>query len=187
MAVAGGTVALVAAALSGCMPAHERPQLWSPYGPPGFRQPGAPMPFVPSPAPEPPAQAEGDGAPDPSEYRAALADPDALVQHTFVLTDGSAVTCVLQLAAASDNAVGGDSAAVALAAETLRTTDWETVISAPSALSPLATEQADPAQPDPAQAEAYRRSDEAMRRIVTALFDRVPAVGYSVMGQSSCG
>jgi len=161
----------VVAALAGCAPAQDRPQFWSPYGPPGFRQPGAPMPFVPSPEPSPEGE---EGVADP-------VDPDMLLTHTFVLSDGTAVTCTLQLAAAPDDVVDDGGAAAELAAKTLRTTDWETVISGPSSLPSFTPEQAS------VQSEAYQRSDEALGRIVTELFDRVPARGYSVMGQSSCG
>lgn len=172
--------AIVVAVLAGCAPAQDRPQFWSPYGPPGFRQPGAPLPFVPSPAPEPPPEVEGEA--DPSQGRVDLVDPDVLVTHTFVLSDGTAVTCTLQLAAAPDGVVDDGGAGATLATETLRTTDWGTVISAPSELPPFTPEQA-----SAGQSEAYLRSDEALRRIVTELFDRVDSGTYSVMGQSSCG
>jgi hypothetical protein len=172
--------ATVIAALAGCAPAGDRPQFWSPYGPPGFRQPGAPLPFVPSQGPEPPPEVEGET--DPSQGRVDLVDPDVLVTHTFVLSDGTAVTCTLQLAAAPDGVVDDGGAAAGLATEALRTTDWGTVISAPSELPPFTPEQA-----SAGQSEAYLRSDEALRRIVTELFDRVDTGGFSVMGQSSCG
>ncbi|WP_162819115.1 hypothetical protein [Leifsonia aquatica] len=181
---AGLVAGTIAAALTGCAPARERPQVWSPWGPPGFRQPGAPLPFMPSPPPEPPEQAEGDGAPldGGSEPPTGFGEPDLRLTQTFTLSDGTVATCLLELAVAPDGGLAAGDEPVLRARETLSTTDWLTVIAAPSALPTFA-----PGEAGTGESEAGQRAQEALGRIATELFARVATGGYSLMGQTSCG
>lgn len=181
---AGLVGGMIAAALTGCAPARERPQVWSPWGPPGFRQPGAPLPFMPSPPPEPPEQVEGDGAPldGGSEPPTGFGEPDLRLTQTFTLSDGTVATCLLELAVAPDGGLSAGDEPVLRARETLSTTDWLTVIAAPSAL-PTFT----PGEAGTGESEAGQRASEALTRIVSALFARVDTGGYSLSGTTSCG